>query len=178
LNWVYKNSEELGGHPDNIHLAGSSAGGNLIISLLTKQLDEKKIKIASMSAVYPAVGHIFGSQSFQKYGKGHFLTENIIRWFNKSYLDEEHHTDILAVPLLVESLKGFPRTLIVLAEKDPLFDEGMSFHEKLKKENGDEINEIFVIEGIIHGFIELSEFFPVEFKKALNKIGNFINKKD
>jgi len=135
IEWVIENSENLGGCRNDIHLVGSSAGGNLVMSIIIKLNEEKINSIKSISAIYPAISHDFESQSFKNFGKGHFLTTDIIKWFNQSYATMDDANNVYLRPSLSKNLNFFPKCLIVLAEKDPLFDEGFEFHNKLKTES-------------------------------------------
>ena len=65
---------------------------------------------------------------------------------------------------------GMPDTLIVLAECDPLYDEGLIYAKKLK-ENNVKV-EIKVYKGLMHGFLTMAGVI-----KEVSSVITFINKK-
>ena len=67
-------------------------------------------------------------------------------------------------------MKGMPDTLIVLAECDPLHDEGLLYGQKLR-ENNIKV-EIKVCKGLMHGFLTMGGMI-----KELSSVITFINKK-
>ena len=67
-------------------------------------------------------------------------------------------------------MKGLPDTLIVLAECDPLYDEGILYGKKLTKYNVKV--EIKVYEGLMHGFLTMGGTI-----KEVSSVLAFINKK-
>ena len=67
-------------------------------------------------------------------------------------------------------MQGIPDTLIVLAECDPLYDEGLLYGQKLK-ENNIKV-EIKVYKGLMHGFLTMGGII-----KEVSSVIYFINKK-
>ena len=67
-------------------------------------------------------------------------------------------------------MKGMPDTLIVLAECDPLYDEGLLYGKKLKE--NDVRVEIKIYKGLMHGFLTMGGIV-----KEVTSIISFINKK-
>ena len=67
-------------------------------------------------------------------------------------------------------MKGMPDTLLVLAECDPLYDEGLLYGKKLI-ENKVKV-ETKVYKGLIHGFLTMGGVI-----KEVNSVMNLINKK-
>lgn len=65
-------------------------------------------------------------------------------------------TEILASPLLAtkEDLKGFPPTLLVVAEVDPLREEGEQFARHLAAAGVE--TTVFRAEGTIHDYVMLN----------------------
>lgn len=80
--------------------------------------------------------------------------------------DASRRTEILASPLLAtkEDLKGFPETLILVAETDPLREEGEQFGRNLIAAG---INTtIFRSLAVIHGVVVLNAFSKIPAARA------------
>lgn len=80
--------------------------------------------------------------------------------------DISTRTDILASPLLAtnEDLKGFPKTLIFVAEADPLREEGEEFGRRLISAGVEAV--VFRTLGVIHGNNVLNSIAMVPAAKA------------
>lgn len=80
--------------------------------------------------------------------------------------DASTRTDILASPVLAtnEDLKGFPKTLIFVAEADPLREEGENFGRRLISAGVETV--IFRTLGVIHGATILNSTAMVPAAKA------------
>ena len=80
-----------------------------------------------------------------------------MKWFENNYLSgkdpEKYKNDWRLSPANAQNLKDLPKTLIILAECDPLFDEGNYFAELLKKNYNDIENIICAVQ--IHGFLTM-----------------------
>ena len=68
-----------------------------------------------------------------------------------------------------KKLNGLPDTLIILAECDPLYDEGILYGQKLK-ENKVSVH-IKTFKGLMHGFLTMGGVI-----KEVNTVTNLINK--
>ena len=90
--------------------------------------------------------------SHKKYGSGYgVLDTQAINWFSNQYLSSvKSRTDFKASPIFADSHAGLPSTLIILAELDMLYDEGIAYHRKLM--SADVNSELYVANGMIHGF--------------------------
>jgi acetyl esterase len=107
-------------------------------------------KIAFQLLVYPTTDQNFERASFKKYGENHFLSIDMMRWFFGHYTTGETIGDWRVQPLHAESLRNLPPAHIIVAECDPLHDEGEAYGERLRAEGG---TVTFVrYPGMIHGF--------------------------
>jgi acetyl esterase/lipase len=141
LSWIRQNAQRLSGDIGRLVLFGDSAGGNLaaVVAQQARRLFPGLIK--GQVLVYPVLDHCEFAQwdSYRtKGGKGYGLTHTSMKRLWRLYLEgstvwkgtgPEHE---LATPLLVKDLGGLPRTLLVLAEDDMLFDEGCEYGRRLE----------------------------------------------
>ena len=97
-----------------------------------------------------------------------------MKWFEDHYcpnkIRKKYIDDPRLSPIKNKQMKGMPDTLIVLAECDPLYDEGLLYGKKLKKNNVKV--EIKVYEGLMHGFLTMGGVI-----KEVSSVLAFINKK-
>lgn len=92
--------------------------------MLEKQRSlENKIKFQFL--YYPATDYTMDSESHRLFGKGHFLTKEVIKFFYSSYLrDENDQCNMIAFSsnATVQDLSGLPPALMITGEADPLRD--------------------------------------------------------
>jgi acetyl esterase len=84
--------------------------------------------------VYPAVDFTTRRPSYDEHGDAptSFLIEREMAWFRDHYLDEADFADPEASPLVAEDLSRLPAAIVVVAEYDPLRDEGLAYAEALR----------------------------------------------
>ncbi|MCE0490845.1 alpha/beta hydrolase [Pantoea sp. Mb-10] len=132
--WVANHGAEIGVDGKRLALVGNSVGGNMVaaVALQAKQHQTPAIRYDVM--LWPVTDARFDDASYQQFANGHFLTQNMMRWFWDNYtVSEKERNSILASPLRATQaeLAGLPPTLIQTAELDVLRDEGEAFGRKL-----------------------------------------------
>ena len=173
LKGISKNKYGLKINNNKIILCGDSAGGNIATVLADYNKNNLKANIIFQVLVYPAT-HMFSKYDSKKKYEGLILNKKLMKWFEDHYCPNEirkkYTDDSRLSPIKNKKMKGMPDTLIVLAECDPLYDEGLLYGKKLKKNN---VNvEIKVYEGLMHGFLTMGGAV-----KEVNSVIAFINKK-
>ncbi len=157
--WVRKNSDTFGIDPGKIAMAGDSAGANLTVVTGLRLKDNKKALPKLQTLFYPVLGPDLFTESLREYGKGYFLTKASIKWFGSLYLNsDQDFFNPLFAPIIREDLGGLPETIIVTAEHDPLRDQGEMYLSKLY-DAGVPVTGIRA-KGLIHGFLNFSDFIP------------------
>ena len=159
LAWLFDNIRFYGGDKNKVIIGGESAGGNLaaatIISHVTND-GPRMGEIIGYLGVYPCLDHGAYTESHFKYRHSNgMLTLAQIQWYWALYLGEDQSRtaeDIRACPARASDkiLQKFPPTFILLAEHDVLYDEGINFVRKLKKNRVQA--DYHVYPGTIHGF--------------------------
>lgn len=131
LQWVAAHTIELGGIPDDLVVAGWSAGGNLAAVVAQRARDEGGPRLRGQLLITPVTDGGMDTGSYRDNADGFVLTASLMRWFWNSYCDPEQRTEPTAAPLRGE-LAGLPPAIVVTAEFDPLRDEGIAYAEALR----------------------------------------------
>jgi acetyl esterase len=151
--WLGENARSVGADPERIVLLGDSAGGNLVAATALSLRDEGGPRLAGQILLYPCLAPARDSPfaSYRKYRDGPLMSAAELEWFWDHYLRSvEDETDPRAAPLRATDLSGLPPATLVLAELDPLRDEGLTYAERLR-EAGVRC-EVVVYRGAAHGF--------------------------
>jgi acetyl esterase len=137
---------------------GDSAGASLVAvaSALTRS---EGLGIAAQVLIYPTLGPELVTESAHRYGAGYMLDLEHLRHDYAQYLgDFVDHTDPRVTPLMFEDLAGAPPAILLVAECDPLRDEGLAY-AGLLEHFGIPV-EILEAEGMVHGFLRLGALVP------------------
>jgi acetyl esterase len=142
---------ELGLDPDRVAVFGDSAGGGMA-AVIAREL---RGAVRHQALVYPVCDARLGAtDSYARYGEGHFLTAADMRWFLDHYATGVDPTDPRLSPLAAEDLSGAAPATVVLAECDPLRDEGAAYARRLEQA-GVEV-ELREYAGQLHPFVGLA----------------------
>jgi acetyl esterase len=152
LRWVASHGRTHGWDERKVGVAGDSAGGNLAAVLTLLARDRGGPCIAVQVLLYPVTDHA-ESDSYKRHGNGDFVTADAMRWYWKHYLGEADGSDPYASPLRVISMRGLPPALVVVAEFDPLHDEGVAYARRLRAEGVE--TTLLDVGGMFHGFATL-----------------------
>lgn len=156
--WVLKNAASFNGDPAKIAVAGESAGGNLAANVSMMARD-KKIQMPLYAVlVYPVANNDMTNESYTKYAMAKPLNKAMMGWFVKNYLANEAQAADPRISLVKANLKGFPKTLIIGAEIDPLATEGKLLADKLKDVGVDVTYELY--NGVTHEFFGMATVVP------------------
>ena len=129
-----------------IAVGGDSAGGNLAATLAIEY------DPALALLIYPTVDATTERESRRLFGKGFFLTDELITWYAGHFLPEgSDPADPLRSPLLSPRLAESSPALIITAGFDPLRDEGEEYAHALREAGVDVMLHRF--RGLFHGFI-------------------------
>ncbi|KAF0325698.1 hypothetical protein GQ607_007140 [Colletotrichum asianum] len=156
LLWCKKNARTLGVDPKKIILSGSSAGGNLAAALAIECRDNDITGIVAQVLHFPIICHPkffpkeryeFGSyiQNEDSPVLGALAMEGYLDTYLPKPTPDHRHS-----PILAETLKGLPRTLIQCAGCDILRDEGLAYAEALEASGVDV--EVHAYQGLPHCF--------------------------
>lgn len=154
LKWAARHAEELGGDPSRVAVGGDSAGGNLaaVCAILARDVGEPAL--AFQLLVYPRTAPEEDSPSHHALGEGYMLTRRTILWFHDHYrAHDSDRSDFRYAPLVAKDLSRLPPALIVVAEYDPLRDDGIAYAKRLR-DAGSEV-ELADYAGMVHPFFSM-----------------------
>lgn len=137
--WVAANREALGlDTTAPVAVGGDSAGGNLAAVCAQRAASGDGPPLAAQLLVYPVVDLDMTGEAHPSYaenGEGLFLTADTMVWFAEHYLGPDADpTDPSVAPLRAtdEALAATPPAIVVIADFDPLRDEGLAYAERLE----------------------------------------------
>jgi acetyl esterase len=158
VRWVRAHAADVGGDPARVAVAGDSSGGNFAAAVSLRLLEAGEPVPLHQVLVYPVIDHAFDTASYERFADGFFLSRDDMRWFWGHYLADDADGARPDVSVLhAPSLAGLPPTTIVLADHDPLRDEGAAFGVWLEAAGVDVL--VHEEPGTVHGYLNV--FGPI-----------------
>lgn len=156
INFIYKNILSMDIEKKDIAIIGDSAGGNLSAAVCQRARDEKSFKVSKQILLYPALQTDYSENSKYKSvvekGSNYIITRvQLCDFINHYIINPNDLSNPYIAPLESKHLFGLPNTLIIVAENDPLRDEGIAYYKKLKAHFVK--SKYYVFMGANHGFL-------------------------
>ncbi len=154
--WAVAHADQLGVRPDQIHLGGGSAGGNLSAGVTKRLRDQGGPLPASLLMVYPLLHSALPKlapedEAFCKREVKAFADADFVLACCLNYVgDAAALADPYAFPG-VGSLHGLPPVFIVNAQFDSLRGSGEAFAAQLAADGGTVTSECET--GALHGYL-------------------------
>ena len=177
LEHVARNSGDYGVDASRIGVSGDSAGGNLAAAVALWARDHGGPALKCQGLIYPCLTDKLEFDSYQRNADAPGLTTSNMRGYWDKYLGEAMSgasTDPLATPMVAADLTGLPPAYVLVAEFDPLLDDGLIYAAKLMGfgvETG-----YYRAEGMIHGFAR-ARITGAHAAKAFNAMTDFLRAK-
>ena len=136
LEWMRSSGRALGIDPSHIAGAGDSAGGQMTVGLAMSLRDRGLAQLRGQVLIYPVLGADTETGSYQRNAEAPCLTRAEMIFYLDSFLGRRggpNWRDPYAVPNIATDLSGLPPAFISVAAHDPLCDDGIIFHDKMKK---------------------------------------------
>ncbi len=165
LLWIAEHARELGAPAGRLAVAGDSAGGFLATAAALVARDRGTPRIEHQALVYPKVDALGRYASFERFGDGLYLTRELMQWFDAAIHPSAASRTLPYASPIRESLAGLPPATIVLAECDPLVDEGLAYARALVEAGV--AADVRVFEGLFHGFFSMGSIFSEAREAAL-----------
>ena len=156
LEYVAAHAGDLGLDASRIAVAGDSAGGNMAIAVTLMAKERKGPQIVHQVLFYPVTDDVSDNGSYTAFVDGPFLTRKAMEYFIDANYPADRRNEILAFPLRasVDQLRGLPPATVLVAENDPLRDEGEAYGRKLLQAGVTVSSARF--NGAIHDFVMLN----------------------
>ena len=155
--WAMEHAEELGIDPTRISVGGDSAGGNLAAAVAQHFGQQLRGQLL----VYPAVDAARQSAASELYAEGYLLNTPTMSWFSDQYFGTQDRTDVRCSPLRAsdEVMASLAPAHVVIAEYDPLRDDGFDYAERLRHagiavsvdHHGDQMHGFFSLPAVLPG---------------------------
>ena len=114
-------------------VGGESAGGNLAAACTIRAREAGAPALAGQWLAYPVTDHDFETASYREIGPRNWLLSSAdMRWYWDQYCPagvDRNQPEIS--PLRLADAAGLPPAMVVLAQLDPLRDEGLAYAAKL-----------------------------------------------
>lgn len=133
-------------------VGGDSAGGTLaaVAALLAR---DAGLPLALQLLITPGTTAHADTASHKLYANGFLLEAADVAWFFDHYLDYHHRRDWRFAPLLAPEVDGVAPACLILAECDPLVDEGLAYADRLRMAGVPVALELY--RGVTHDFIKM-----------------------
>jgi acetyl esterase len=153
MHWLARHAwHALGLDASRIAVGGDSAGGTLAAVCAIHARDED-LPLAAQLLITPGTAARPDAPSHRTFASGFLLESEGIAWFFDHYIDRGARSDWRFAPLEAEDLEDVAPACVILAECDPLVDEGVAYADRLRWAGVPVTLEIF--RGVTHDFIKL-----------------------
>ncbi|MEG3179056.1 alpha/beta hydrolase [Sphingomonas sp. LT1P40] len=163
FEWVVGEATRLGGAPDQVCVAGDSAGGNMAIVVTTRRLAKGKSAPLCQILYYPAVDNRpidamrATYSSSRLFGEGFRLDRSFTDYILPIVFPDQDLSQPEVSPLF-DATRKMPPTLIATAGFDPLRDSERAYAAKLALGGNTVIYREFPT--LIHGFLQHTGLSP------------------
>ncbi|MEI6710305.1 MAG: alpha/beta hydrolase [Actinomycetota bacterium] len=158
LHYVDQNISEFADERSRIIMMGDSAGANLVAVTGTSVKNSVE-RLCAQVLIYPTLGPELVTGSAHEFGTGYLCDVDELRYDYASYLGGYlDHSDPRVSPLMSTDLHDVVPTIVVIAECDPLRDEGLAYAGLLEHFNVHVV--LLEAKGMIHSFMRLASIIP------------------
>ena len=130
-SWLHANAAALGLDGTRLAVGGDSAGGTLAAVCALRGRDEG-LALALQLLITPGTSAYGDTASRRLFATGFLLDMATIDWFFDHYIEHAQRPDWRFAPLNHDDLEGVAPACVILAECDPLVDEGFAYADRLR----------------------------------------------
>ena len=175
--WLLANAAKWGGDPTKVAVVGESAGGNMAVNVAIAARDKGWMAPKAVIAVYPVADSNMATRSKVANAAAKPLNTPMLAWFFTHTLGNPAQATDPRVNLVGADLKNLPPTTIILAEIDPLHDDGVNLADKLKaagvatdlKEYAGVTHEFFGMGAVVADAKDAEDFAAGKLKTAFGQ---------
>ncbi|MBZ8139982.1 alpha/beta hydrolase [Rubrivivax gelatinosus] len=157
LAWLAANAGTLGLDGSRLAIGGDSAGGTLA-AVAAIHARDIGLPLALQLLITPGTAAHADTGSHKLFANGFLIDAATIAWFFDHYIDHHHRRDWRFAPLEAEDLEGVAPACLLLADCDPLVDEGIAYADRLRLARVPVALEI--ARGMTHDFIKMGRALP------------------
>ena len=139
-----------------IAVAGDSAGGTLAAACALHARDIG-LPLSLQVLITPGTAARTDSASHHLFGHGFLLDRDAIAWFFDHFIPREQRHDPRFAPLEAD-VDGVAPAFVLLAECDPLVDEGLAYADRLRAAGV--AVDLELVRGVTHDFIKMGRAVP------------------
>lgn len=157
MQWLAEQDGKLGLDSTRLAVGGDSAGGTLaaVAALHARDIG---LRLALQLLITPGTTAHQDTPSHRQFANGFLLDAEGIAWFFDHYIAHEDRTDWRIAPLNADEVEGVAPACVILAECDPLVDEGVAYADKLRAAGVHVDLELY--RGVTHDFIKMARSLP------------------
>lgn len=148
--WTLANAARLGGDPARVAVAGESAGGNLAVNVAMMARDAGVQAPVHQLLVYPVAASDMNTPSKQANSNAKPLNRAALMWFYHYTGRTPTDANDPRLNLVAANLRNLPPATIVLAEIDPLHDDGELLGQAMRRA-GSQV-QVRTFNGVTHEF--------------------------
>ena len=152
LRWLHEHAAALGLDGTRLAVGGDSAGGTLA-AVCALHARDHGLALALQLLITPGTAAHADTASHRLFANGFLLDAATIDWFFEHYIEHAHRRDWRFAPLNTPTLDGVAPACVVLAECDPLVDEGLAYADRLRAAGVPVTLELY--RGLTHDFIKM-----------------------
>ncbi len=164
LEALHQQAGGLGLDGSRLAVGGDSAGGTLAATCAFHARD-RGLPLALQLLITPGTASQPSTASHKLFANGFLLDAASIAWFFDHYIDRHQRHDWRFAPQEAADHGGLAPACVVLAECDPLVDEGIAYADTLRAAGVAVQLELY--RGVTHDFIKMGRYLP-EALTALN----------
>ena len=157
MRWLGAQANELGLDGTRLAVGGDSAGGTLA-TVCAIHARDIGLALALQLLITPGTTAHADTESHRKFSDGFLLDATTIEWFFGQYIERADRDDWRFAPLLAPDLDGVAPACVILAECDPLVDEGIAYADRLRLAGVPVELELY--RGMTHDFIKMGRAIP------------------
>lgn len=157
MRWLATNAGSIGLDGARLAVGGDSAGGTLA-AVCAIHARDIGLQLRQQLLITPGTTAYADTPSHRRFARGFLLDAESIAWFFDQYIAYADRRDWRFAPLEADDLDGVAPACVMLAECDPLVDEGLAYSDRLCAA-GVPV-ELELTRGVTHDFIKMGRVLP------------------